>query len=95
MEIEQATKFLSARLTEIAREEFRTHSHSCPHCGNSVLYPTIARAADIEDFRRIMTTALKVMDGYGITGNLLAEITARCHIEIARRKSKAESHKGG
>lgn len=29
----------------------------------------------------------QVMDKYGITLNLLAEIQAECHIEIARRKA--------
>ena len=91
MEIEQAKDFLEARLTEIARSELPTHSHPCPHCGVPVRYPTIARNVDIEDFRRIMTIAEQVMYDHGITGNLLEEIAARCHIEIARRRGVNEN----
>ena len=86
MEIEEAINFLDAQLTEISRANLPTHSHNCPHCGLQMRYPTIARKQDIEDFRSIMTTAQKIMDKYGITLNILAEITANCHIELAKHK---------
>jgi hypothetical protein len=35
----------------------------------------------------MIRSAERVMRDYGITGNLLAEIEARCYIEIAKRKA--------
>ncbi len=75
-------------LDGISRRELPTHMHPCPHCGVPVRYPTVARKGDIDDFERLMRTAYKVMDEYGITGNLLADIQARCYTEIAKRSSK-------
>lgn len=77
------SSFLSETLTEISRIELDVHSHNCPHCGNLVRYPTVARQQDIDDFRKIMESAFDVMKRHGITANLLAEIKAECFIAKA------------
>lgn len=79
--------FCETNLREIQEVDFPVHSRPCPHCGIPVRYPIIARERDIEDFRKLIESACRVMDKYGITLNLLAEIQAECHIEIARRKA--------
>lgn len=86
------TQWLSDVLTEISMAELSIHVHNCPHCANPVRYPTVARQQDIDDFSRIMESAYKVMERYGITANLLADIKAECHINIAKNKAFA---KGG
>lgn len=82
------TEFLGNMLTEISRAELSVHSHECPHCGNLVRYPSIARQQDIKDFEKIMSVAYAVMQRHGITAHLLADITAECHIRIAKNKSE-------
>lgn len=57
----------------------------CPHCGLNIRYPIIARQDDIDRFEKIMQTACRVMDDYGITANLLAEIRARCMINLSMK----------
>ena len=76
--------FLESTLIDISRAELSTHSQSCPHCGNLVRYPTVARQTDIEDFERIMHSAFAVMKRHGITANLLAEIKTECFIAKAK-----------
>lgn len=83
-------QFLESTLTEISRAELDTHSHNCPHCGNIVRYPTIARQQDIDDFIKIMNSAFDVMRRYGITANLLAEIKAQCFISIAKATGESK-----
>lgn len=83
------TQWLSETLTEISTAELPTHVHNCPHCSNPVRYPTVARQQDIEDFTLIMRSASDVMKRHGITANLLADIRAECHIQIAKNKAKA------
>lgn len=60
----------------------------CPHCRLPVRYPVIARKVDIEDFEALMKCAYESMREFGITGNLLASIKAKCAIEIAKRNAK-------
>lgn len=78
--------FIEGSLRAIQDASFQLHIRPCPHCGIPVRYPIIARRQDIEDFGALIKSACRVMDKYGITLNLLAEIQADCHIEIARRK---------
>ena len=79
--------FVEERLFEFAQSMPVTET-KCPHCCLPVRRPIIARQTDIDDFKRLMKSAFKAMDEFGITGNLLAAITANCHIEIAKRKAK-------
>lgn len=79
--------FVDSTLTDISRATPSTHTHACFHCGLPIRYPVIARAQDVEDFTALMESAYRIMDKYGITQNLLAEIKAGCLIEIARRSS--------
>ena len=81
-------EFIAETLDEIAKEELKVHHHKCRHCGCPVSFPVVARSKDIERFQLLIQSANEVMDRYGITGNLLAEIKASCLLEIARRKSK-------
>ncbi|HET7674763.1 MAG TPA: hypothetical protein VFL54_04510 [Gammaproteobacteria bacterium] len=92
MEIENETihNFCDATLTEIGRQDLPQHTRPCPHCGLPVMYPTIARAQDIKDFQMIMNSAARVMEKYGITANLLAEIRADCLTALARQRSKED-----
>ena len=88
----QLTQWLSETLTEISMAELPIHVHNCPHCANPIRYPTVARQQDIDDFIKIMESAYKVMERHGITANILADIRAECHIQIAKKKAFA---KGG
>ena len=78
--------FLEGSLRAIQDASFPVHTSPCPHCGIPVRYPIIARQSDIEAFTVIIDSAQRVIDKYGITLNLLAEIKAKCYVEIARRK---------
>lgn len=79
--------FIEGSLRAIQDASIQLHTRPCPHCGIPVRYPIIARKQDVEDFRALIQSACRVMDKYGITLNLLAEIEAECHIEIARRRA--------
>lgn len=46
----------------------------CPHCGLKIRYPIIVRRSDIVMFTRMMNTAQKIMQKYGIQAALLSEI---------------------
>lgn len=87
LHIDKTMAFLSETLNEISMRELPIHSQNCPHCGNLVRYPTVARQQDIEDFEKIMNSAFAVMKRHGITAHLLAEIKAECF--IAKAKGKA------
>lgn len=58
----------------------------CPHCGVQIRYPLVARKTDLDMFEQMVSVAHRVMNDYGITGNLLAEIRAKCLVEVTRRK---------
>jgi len=88
MHIEKTPDFrawVGETLQEMAH--FQYVEERCGKCGMAYRYPIIARQRDIEDFEMLMRSAYKIMDKYGITANLLAEIKATCFIEIAKRIS--------
>jgi len=80
--------FLSDTMDEMARWELPEHTVKCPYCGIPTKYPTVMRKQDIDNFVIIMKQAAQAMNKYGITGNLLADIKARCYIEIAKKNGK-------
>lgn len=79
-------------LEKISMEELPIHSRECPHCGLMVRYPTVVREHDLRDFERLMEAAGVVMQEYGITGNLIADIIARCHISIANKSAAPDEN---
>ena len=83
------TEWMDTTLTAMAAS-LPLGEKSCPHCGLRIRYPIIVRQTDIDLFAGMMRVAHRVMDEYGITANLLAEIRTRCLIEGARRKSIEE-----
>lgn len=87
IDAQRLTMFIERNLREIQNVNIRTHTRPCPHCGIPVRYPVIAREQDVDDFKAIIKSSCLVMEKHGITINLLAEIKAECHIEIARRKA--------
>jgi hypothetical protein len=91
---ENFNNFTEECLFEIQKVDLPIHTQPCPHCGIPVKYPIIARGRDIEDFRKLMQVAYKIMRKYGITQNLLAEIKAECLIGIARHKALNDSENG-
>lgn len=79
--------FVESNMRDIQNANFQIHARPCPHCGIPVRYPVVARAEDVDAFRKIIESAYRVMQKYGIAINLLAEIHTECHVEIARRKA--------
>lgn len=79
------TKWIEYTLEEMKLQMPPSIEDVCPHCRAPILYPLIARKSDIELFEKMIISADKVMQKYGITANLLAEIRAQCLIEIAKR----------
>ena len=79
------SRWIAGTLTEMRNLNMPIISESCPHCGIPIRYPLIARKTDIEAFSRMLNTAAIVMREYGITGNLLADIRAKCLINIAKK----------
>lgn len=80
-------------LEKVALADLPEHSTPCPHCGVPIRFPLVAREQDLSEFESLMRSAFRVMDKYGITANLLAEIRAQCVIEIAQRKARKEQGK--
>ena len=66
-------------------DSFRVETGTCPHCRRNIRYPVIAREEDVQLLDMIIASAQEAMSEYGITGNLLAEIRAKCYLEIARK----------
>jgi len=70
----------------LACSELPTHTAPCPHCGNLIRMPTVARQSDLEDFAQLMSHAQLVLERHGYHGKLLAEVMTECHIQIAKKK---------
>jgi len=87
------TKWVGDTLQAMQLQEPQTIEERCPHCGVPVRYPLMVRRGDIDLFEQMMATANKVMLDYGITGNLLADIRARCLIAIAQKATGQEPQK--
>ena len=79
------TKWVGDTLDEMRFQLPPTVEDKCHHCGLVMRFPLIARQIDIDLFKTLIESAYKVMDKHGITANLLADIQAQCHIEIAKR----------
>lgn len=58
----------------------------CGGCGLPMRFPLIARHQDIQDFRRVIEAAERVLARHGIQALLMSEILAECHIQIAKNK---------
>jgi len=86
IEDDKLENFVSATLTELRNSSMTIIEEPCPRCRHPVRFPLIARKSDIDLFKRMMNTAAQVMDQYGITGNLLADIRAQCVINIVKKK---------
>lgn len=77
--------WIACTLEEMRQQIPQTIEDVCPHCRGPILYPLIARKSDIELFKEMIISADKIMQKYGITANILADIRAQCLIEIAKR----------
>jgi len=86
------SKWLGETLQEMAEMEMATTETRCQHCGylNRYRHPVVARPSDIELFESMMRSAFEVMDRYGITANLLADIRAQCLIAMANKNDAKE-----
>jgi hypothetical protein len=86
------SKWLGETLQEMAEMEMATTERRCQHCGypNRYRHPVVARQSDIELFESMMRSAFEVMDRYGITANLLADIRAQCLISMANKNAAKE-----
>lgn len=87
MHIQQDKFLLTSVMDEISNIEFPVGDCRCPHCSNPIRYPIIAKQSDVELFETVMRSAYEVMDRYGITANLLADIKAQCAVAIANQKA--------
>lgn len=67
---------------------FPVSTHECYHCGHPIKYPVIARQSDIDNFRELMKTAYRIMDKYGISAHLLADIKAELVINATKKRKQ-------
>jgi len=86
MYIQQDKPLLIGVMDEISNFEMPIGNCHCPHCANPIRFPIIAKQSDVELFETVMRSAYEVMDRYGITVNLLAEIKAQCVVALANQK---------
>jgi len=89
---DMAKSFTEEMLNYIQLEMPKQHQTVCPHCGDQIYHIIVAREQDINDFQLILTSAHRVMQKYGITLNLLAEIRAECFYQIAKKKALGDNN---
>ena len=84
IENDELLTWIGETLEQMAQEQGLIVT-KCPHCALPVRFPLVARRSDIELFAALINSAQEVMQRYGITGALLADIRAECVIAIAKK----------
>ena len=55
-------------------ERLKNIEERCPHCGDMIRYPLIARKRDIESFKELLDIMNKYLGEMGVPGKILSEI---------------------
>jgi len=84
IENDELLTWIGETLEQMAQEQGLIVT-KCPHCDCPVRFPLVARRSDIELFAALINSAQEVMQRYGITGALLADVRAECLIAIAKK----------
>lgn len=83
--VQAAARFLAETSLELTAPE--VVECACVRCGHLMRFPVVVHERDAETMAKLIELGETWLRMKGVTGNMVADIRARCAIELARLNS--------